>query len=128
MTANGAEFAAYFFDTPEVIPLDAERFFQAVLLIHRLQRRQGCGIGGSQALANATARRIEVSPEREATTLGAAHAAGLALGAWKDESEVASTWQPKVTVEPISEVDRERWADTLRRAERWFPDLSAISF
>ena len=81
-----------------------------------------------QALANATARRIEVSPEREATTLGAAHAAGLALGAWKDESEVASTWQPKVTVEPTSEVDRERWADTLRRAERWFPDLSAISF
>lgn len=81
-----------------------------------------------QALANATGRPVEVSPERDATTLGAAYAAGLALGAWSDEAEVAANWKPREVVEPNGSFDRERWADTLRRAERWFPDLSAISF
>ena len=81
-----------------------------------------------QALANATGRSVEVSPERESTTLGAAYAAGLALGAWADEAEIAGTWTPRAVVEPAAKVDRERWADTLRRAERWHPELSAISF
>ena len=65
---------------------------------------------------------------REATTLGAAYAAGLALGAWADEAEVAANWRARERVEPNGTMDRERCADTLRRAERWFPDLSAISF
>lgn len=81
-----------------------------------------------QALADATGRPVEVSPEREATTLGAAHAAGLALGAWSGDDDVAATWHPARAVEPVGSFDRERWADTLRRAERWFPELSAISF
>jgi glycerol kinase len=81
-----------------------------------------------QALADATGRPVEISPEREATTLGAAHAAGLALGAWADEGEVAAAWQPRDVVEPEGALDRERWGDTLRRAERWYPELSAISF
>ncbi|MEZ5179930.1 MAG: FGGY-family carbohydrate kinase [Acidimicrobiales bacterium] len=81
-----------------------------------------------QALADATARPVEVSPEREATTLGGAFAAGLALGAWADDDDIAATWAPTEVVEPVGSFDRERWADTLARAERWFPDLSAISF
>ena len=81
-----------------------------------------------QALADATARPVEVSPEREATTLGAAFAAGLAIGAWPDDDAIAATWAPARVVEPVGTFDRERWAETLRRAERWFPDLSAISF
>ncbi|MFN8018914.1 MAG: FGGY-family carbohydrate kinase, partial [Acidimicrobiales bacterium] len=81
-----------------------------------------------QALADATGRPVEVSPEREATTLGAAFAAGLAIGAWADDDAIAATWQPAQRVEPVGTFDRERWADTLRRAERWFPDLSAIAF
>ncbi|WP_426572528.1 FGGY family carbohydrate kinase [Aquihabitans sp. McL0605] len=81
-----------------------------------------------QALADATQRRIEVSPEREATTLGAAYAAGLAIGAWPDDDAIAASWQPSQVLEPIGSFDRERWADTLKRAQRWFPDLSAISF
>lgn len=81
-----------------------------------------------QALANATGRAVEISPEREATTLGAAYAAGLALGVWDREAEVADDWTPRQVVEPTGSLDRERWADTLRRAQRWFPDLSAISF
>ncbi len=81
-----------------------------------------------QALADATQRRIEVSPEREATTVGAAFAAGLAVGAWDGDDEIAATWAPATVVEPVGSFDRERWADTLERARRWFPDLSAISF
>mgnify|MGYP003736410209 CR=1 FL=1 len=79
-------------------------------------------------LADATQRRVEVSPEREATTLGAAYAAGLAIGAWPDDDAIAASWDPAEVVEPVGTFDRERWADTLRRAEKWFPDLSAISF
>lgn len=81
-----------------------------------------------QAVANATGRRVEISPELEATTLGAAYAAGLALGAWSNEDDIAATWNPTQVVEPTARLDRERWADTLRRAAQWFPDLSAISF
>jgi glycerol kinase len=81
-----------------------------------------------QALADATQRRVEVSPEREATTLGAAYAAGLAIGAWPDDDAIAASWDPAQVVEPVGSFDRERWADTLRRAEKWFPDLSAIAF
>lgn len=81
-----------------------------------------------QALADATQRPIEVSPQREATTLGAAFAAGLATGTWADDDAIAATWQPREVVEPVGTFDRERWADTVRRAREWFPDLSAISF
>ena len=81
-----------------------------------------------QALADATGRPVEVSPEREATTLGAAYAAGLALGAWSGDDDIAATWRPAQVVEPVGRFDREKWADTLKRAERWFPELSAISF
>lgn len=81
-----------------------------------------------QALADATQRSVEISPEPEATTLGAAYAAGLALGAWANDAEIAETWRPAQTVEPGDALDRERWTETLHRAERWFPELSAISF
>ncbi|MCU1499571.1 MAG: glycerol kinase [Acidimicrobiales bacterium] len=81
-----------------------------------------------QALADATGRPVEVSPEREATTLGAAYAAGLALGGWSGDDDIAATWSPTTVVEPVGSFDRERWADTLQRAAAWFPELSAISF
>ena len=81
-----------------------------------------------QALADATARPVEVSPEPEATTLGAAYAAGLALGAWSGDDDIAAIWAPTKVVEPVGSFDRERWATTLERAAAWFPELSAISF
>lgn len=81
-----------------------------------------------QALADATGRPVEVSAEREATTIGAAYAAGLAIGAWDTDEDIAAEWAPAQTVDPVGSFDRERWADTLRRAAAWFPDLSAISF
>ena len=39
------------------------------------------------ALADAVGRPVEVSPVTEATTLGAAYLAGMALGMWADEAE-----------------------------------------
>jgi glycerol kinase len=81
-----------------------------------------------QALADATQRPVEVSPVVEATTLGAAFAAGLAMGTWPDEAAVAATWKPRATVEPARVLDRERWADSLKRAAAWFPELSGIDF
>lgn len=81
-----------------------------------------------QALADACQRPVEVSPEREATTLGAAHLAGLAMGTWSGVDELASLWSPRRTVEPGEPLDRERWRDSVDRAQRWYPDLSGLDF
>ncbi len=81
-----------------------------------------------QALADASQRPVEVSPEKEATTLGAAYLAGLATGLWDDLAEPASLWAPRAVVEPQRVLDRERWADAVSRAERWFSDLSSLDF
>jgi glycerol kinase len=81
-----------------------------------------------QAVADATRRPVEVSPVLEATTLGAAFLAGLAIGTWADEDEVADTWAPSQVVEPARPTDREHWRDAVRRAEQWIPDLSALDF
>ena len=79
-----------------------------------------------QALADATQRAVEVSPVREATTLGAAFAAGAALGIWTDD-DVAATWRPARRVEPQRALDRDRWRRGRRpRAVGWYPELSAI--
>ena len=81
-----------------------------------------------QALANATQRPIEVSPVLEATTLGAAFLAGLAIGTWPDEDAICDTWQPQQSVEPTGALDRDRWIDACRRSRRWHPELSALDF
>ena len=59
-----------------------------------------------QALANATGRAIEVSPHTEATTIGAAYLAGLAVGVWGSFDDIAAAWQPQVVVEPSGQLDR----------------------
>ncbi|MGH9216619.1 MAG: FGGY family carbohydrate kinase [Acidimicrobiales bacterium] len=81
-----------------------------------------------QALADSTRRSVEVSPEREATTLGAGYLAGLAVGTWSGWDEIAAGWQPATVVEPGRELDRARWREAVERAAGWEPDLSAISF
>ncbi len=62
-----------------------------------------------QALADATQRRVEVSPVIEATTLGAAFFAGLAVGMWSSWDDVGATWKPQQSVEPRRVLDRDRW-------------------
>ncbi|MBN2623494.1 MAG: glycerol kinase [Acidimicrobiales bacterium] len=81
-----------------------------------------------QAVADATQRPVEVSPEREATTLGAGFMAGLAMGTWSGWDDLAATWRPEAVVEPQRELDRARWREAVDRAAGWEPDLSAISF
>jgi glycerol kinase len=81
-----------------------------------------------QALADAAQRPVEVSPVREATTLGAAFLAGLAVGTWAGWDDIAATWSPRTTVEPSAVLDRDRWRTAVDRAAQWFPELSALSF
>jgi glycerol kinase len=81
-----------------------------------------------QALADAAARPVEISPVLEATTLGAAFLAGMAVGVWKDEDEVADQWRPRAVVEPKRRTDRDRWRAAVDRAKQSVPELSALDF
>ena len=60
----------------------------------------------------------------ETTALGAAFLAGLAVGFWKDHSEIESIWQTDRVFEPqmkMSEVAyrRQRWKKALERSKEW---------
>jgi glycerol kinase len=81
-----------------------------------------------QALANACGRPVEISPVLEATTLGAAYLAGLAVGTWADEDEVAEAWTPRAVVAPTGRLDRDRWKEAVSRARGWIPELSSLRF
>jgi len=81
-----------------------------------------------QALADAAARPVEVSPVLEATTLGAAYLAGMAVGVWGSEDEVADAWKPRAVVEPARVSDRGRWLQARAKAEQTVPELSGLDF
>jgi glycerol kinase len=81
-----------------------------------------------QALADACARPVEVSPIPEATTLGAAFLAGMAVGVWSGIDDVGAAWRPSVVVEPARTTDRDRWRQAIERAKGWFGELSALDF
>ena len=82
-----------------------------------------------QALADACDRPVEVSPQLEATTLGAGFLAGLAIGTWASEDDVAATWSPRAVVDPSGRpAERERWRRATERAGHWYPELSALQF
>jgi glycerol kinase len=87
----------------------------------------------TQALADACGRTVEIAPVLEATTLGAAYLAGMAVGVWADEDEVGSAWTPRRVVEPAIGDDeragrRARWLDARSRSEATIPELSALDF
>jgi glycerol kinase len=81
-----------------------------------------------QALADACRRPIELSPHLEATTLGAGYLAGLAVGTWADEDEIADIWAPRGIVEPSGPSERDRWHRSVQRATEWYPELTAVRF
>jgi len=82
-----------------------------------------------QALADSVGRPVEVSPQREATTLGAAHLAGLATGVWASVDELAELWKPVQVVHPRpSYADRDRWKEAVERSTSWIPALSSLHF
>jgi len=79
-----------------------------------------------QALADASQRPVEVSPVREATTLGAAFLAGLHTGTWAGWDDLAATWRPTQVVAPGDALDRERWARAVQRAQAWHGELTDL--
>ncbi|MBI4936133.1 MAG: glycerol kinase [Actinobacteria bacterium] len=81
-----------------------------------------------QALANATGKPVEVSRHTEATTVGAAYLAGLAVGVWSTFDDIAEAWRPRQVVEPTGSLDRTQWAEAVSRSRGWIPDLSALDF
>lgn len=81
-----------------------------------------------QALANATRRPVEISRVREATALGAALLAGVAVGHHTSIDALATTWNPKATIEPTGALDRDQWREAVKRSRRWIPELSGIDF
>jgi glycerol kinase len=81
-----------------------------------------------QALADAIQRPVEVAPVPEATTLGAAYLAGLAVGTWSGLDDIAGAWSPTRIVEPARTVDRDRWREAVQRSAAWIPELSALDF
>jgi glycerol kinase len=87
----------------------------------------------TRALAEACGRPIEIAPVLEATTLGAAYLAGMAVGTWSDEDDVAAAWAPREVVQPAKpdaerEGRRARWLEARSRAEATIPELSALDF
>jgi glycerol kinase len=81
-----------------------------------------------QALADAAQRPVEVSPVREATTVGAGHLAQLGIGALAGLVDIAERWQPERRVEPGPATDRDRWRAAVDRAAGWHGDLSGLDF
>jgi glycerol kinase len=79
-------------------------------------------------LADASGRPVEVSPVLEATTLGAAFLAGMAIGTWAGWDEIAGMWEPARVVEPRGGQDRDRWREAVARSREWYPDLSSLEF
>lgn len=60
----------------------------------------------------------------ETTSLGAAFLAGLAVGFWKDASEIEQIWRADRRFDPVmspekARLRRERWADALGRSRDW---------
>jgi len=53
---------------------------------------------------------------------------GLAIGTWKDEDDVAETWQPTTVVSPSGPSRRERWLAARSRAVGWVSELSSLDF
>ena len=81
-----------------------------------------------QALADAAQKPVEVSPVKEATTLGAGFLAGLAVGMWPDLDALDGTWKPLTWYTPERVLSRDRWREAVERARRWIPELSTVDF
>ena len=83
-----------------------------------------------QALADASARPVHVSPVTEATTIGAGLLAGVGVGQWSDLPTAASIMEPAEVVHPLGQpgLSRQQWSEAVSRVRSWIPDLSALDF
>ena len=60
----------------------------------------------------------------ETTAMGASYLAGLAVGFWKDQDEVAAAWKLDRTFEPMMDADTRAklykgWTKAVDRAKGW---------
>jgi glycerol kinase len=86
------------------------------------------GASASELLLRLQADQLGVpvvrSATREATALGAAMLAGLAVGVWASTDELAACWRADLEVGPSEEraaadATYERWSAAIERARRW---------
>ena len=108
--------------------------FQSAELLYAMQADSGVTLSELRVDGGATANRLlmqfqadllgvpVVRPKvMETTALGAAYLAGLAVGFWKDPSEIAALWHRDATFEPTMGEDERAsrmagWAEAVRRA------------
>jgi glycerol kinase len=74
-------------------------------------------------------RPVERSRYEETTALGAAYLAGLGVGLWKDEKELARLWKPGRRYEPRAtdawrKAEWSRWNEAVRRTKGWAAAVS----
>ena len=84
--------------------------------------------GRDREVANAIGRPVETSAVTEATTIGAAYLAGVAVGTWASLEEAAAELRPRSVIEPTRRVNRQRWLEARDRALRTVPELSDLDF
>jgi glycerol kinase len=111
-------------DLVESAETDAGRSIEVLRIDGGMSRNQTF----VQALADAAQKPVEVSPAKEATTLGAGFLAGLAVGTWPDLDALDGTWNPLSRTEPAGVLDRDRWRNAVDRARAWIPELSTVDF
>ena len=92
------------------------------------QLRADGGAAANNLLMQFQSDLLQVSVVRpkvtETTSLGAAYLAGLAVGYWKDQSDVEANWEIERTFEPsLADKDvqhrRARWSEALGRSREW---------
>lgn len=107
--------------------------FQSMDLAHTMERETGHKLEALRVDGGATANNLLMQHQAdvlgvpvlrgqviETTALGAAYLAGLAVGFWKDKSELRAIWQESVRFTPKwSDSDREKalagWKNAVRR-------------
>ncbi len=110
--------------------------FQSAELVAAMQADSGLPLAELRVDGGATANNLlmqfqadllgvpVVRPKvLETTALGAAYLAGLAVGFWRDQAEIAGQWQRDVTFEPKMGRDEAHdrmatWAKAIRQASR----------
>jgi glycerol kinase len=115
----------------EAIALQSHDLIQLMQSCSGLELRElrvDGGVGRSELLlqlqANLLQCRIMRSAQLESTALGAAYFAGLALGFWRDEAEIAANWNsdwrfsPRMVKSELSELQT-AWQKGLERAKSW---------
>ena len=94
---------------------------QARFPLHQLEAFGVVPLDHRREAADVLVRRPQVA---ETTALGAAYAAGLAVGFWADLDELSSNWAAHTTWEPSMGSDErnrlfDRWEQAVERTLNW---------